>query len=91
MPEQDKDKITSISSGPEGTVVKTPSVDGDDPQYFFGEHLVGLDPSELHGNLIVIEGLGSRSLLGIDEDKGPAREGTAQGVPEEPEIRQLRL
>jgi dTMP kinase len=56
MPDQDKDKITPISPGAENVPSKSPS-DGDDSQFFFGEHLVGLDPSELHGNLIVIEGL----------------------------------
>ncbi|HKN23207.1 MAG TPA: dTMP kinase [Candidatus Acidoferrum sp.] len=59
MPDQDKDKdkITSISAVPDGAGSKSPPPDSEDAQFFFGEHLVGLDPSELHGNLIVIEGL----------------------------------
>jgi len=59
MPDQDKekDKITPISTAPDSSVPKPLSPESEDSQYFFGEHLVGLDPSELHGNLIVIEGL----------------------------------
>jgi dTMP kinase len=59
MPDQDKDKdkITSITAVPDGAGSKSPPPDSEDAQFFFGEHLVGLDPSELHGNLIVIEGL----------------------------------
>ncbi len=59
MPDQDKDKdkITSISAVPDGAGSKSQPPDSEDAQFFFGEHLVGLDPSELHGNLIVIEGL----------------------------------
>jgi dTMP kinase len=59
MPDQEKEKekVTPISSAPEPGPSKAPSVDSDDAQVFFGEHLVGLDPSELHGTLIVIEGL----------------------------------
>jgi dTMP kinase len=57
MPDQEKDKITSISSASDGSPAKVATPETEDSQYFFGEHLVGLDPSELHGNLIVIEGL----------------------------------
>ena len=59
MPDQDKDKdkITSISAVPDVAGSKSQPPDSEDAQFFFGEHLVGLDPSELHGNLIVIEGL----------------------------------
>jgi dTMP kinase len=57
VPDHEKDKITSISSASESPVPKSPSTGDEDAQYFFGEHLVGLVPSELHGNLIVIEGL----------------------------------
>ncbi len=57
MPDQDKDKITAISVPPETIAPKPPAPESEDSQFFFGEHLVGLDPSELHGNLIVIEGL----------------------------------
>lgn len=58
MPDQDKEKekVAAIAVVPEGTVGK-PQLPDEDSQYFFGEHLVGLDPSELLGNLIVIEGL----------------------------------
>jgi dTMP kinase len=52
-PEKEKSKVTPIPAPPE---VK-PQVADEDAQHFFGEHLVGLDPGELHGNLIVIEGL----------------------------------
>ncbi|MGB7849074.1 MAG: dTMP kinase [Candidatus Acidiferrum sp.] len=65
MPDQDKDKekekekekVTPISSAPDPALTKALAPDSDDSQVFFGEHLVGLDPSELHGTLIVIEGL----------------------------------
>jgi dTMP kinase len=59
MPDQDKDKITPISVPAEAPATKppSPSPEAEDAQFFFGEHLVGLNPSELHGNLIVIEGL----------------------------------
>lgn len=58
MAEQDKEKekVTPITVVPEATNGKPQATD-EDNQYFFGEHLVGLDPSELLGNLIVIEGL----------------------------------
>jgi len=59
MPDQEKekDKVTSIATAPDAATPRPAAADGEDSQYFFGEHLVGLDPSELHGNLIVIEGL----------------------------------
>src|SRR5271169_3057592 len=57
MPDQDKEKVTPISSAPEAASSKSQSPETEDSQFFFGEHLVGLDPSELQGNLIVIEGL----------------------------------
>jgi dTMP kinase len=57
VPDQEKDKITSIAPAPDTAIPKQPVPEGEDAQFFFGEHLVGLDPSELHGNLIVIEGL----------------------------------
>ena len=34
-----------------------PASEDTGPQYFFGEPLVGFDPSEVTGNLIVIEGM----------------------------------
>ena len=55
--DKDKEKITPISTTPEPSASKPQPSDAEDSQYFFGEHLVGLDPSELNGNLIVIEGL----------------------------------
>lgn len=55
--DKDKEKITPISAIPEPSASKSQFTDAEDSQYFFGEHLVGLDPSELNGNLIVIEGL----------------------------------
>jgi dTMP kinase len=55
--EKERDKVTPISSAQESPLTKPPTSDSEDSQYFFGEHLVGLDPSELHGTLIVIEGL----------------------------------
>jgi dTMP kinase len=57
MPDQDKEKVTPISSAPEVAATKSTSPEAEDSQFFFGEHLVGLDPSELQGNLIVVEGL----------------------------------
>jgi dTMP kinase len=57
MPDQEKDKITPISSAADGSSARVAVPETEDSQFFFGEHLVGLDPSELHGNLIVIEGL----------------------------------
>jgi dTMP kinase len=63
MPEPDKDKDKEKErdkekpAAAESAVSKTQSPESEDSQYFFGEHLVGLDPSELNGNLIVIEGL----------------------------------
>jgi dTMP kinase len=56
MPEQDKEKVAAIAT-PTDPGISKPAPDGEDAQFFFGEHLVGLDPSELHGNMIVIEGL----------------------------------
>ncbi len=39
-----------------GTATKTPT-DEEASQYFYGEALVGFDPSEISGSLIVIEGM----------------------------------
>jgi dTMP kinase len=64
MPEPDKEKErekekerSTPASGAEPSASKVQSAESEDAQYFFGEHLVGLDRSELNGNLIVIEGL----------------------------------
>ncbi len=53
MADQEKDKTPA----PEISLPKPGPAEVTDSQLFFGEHLVGLDPSELNGNLIVIEGL----------------------------------
>lgn len=59
MPDQEKDKekdkVTPIA--PASELPAKPHPESEDSQFFFGEHLVGLDPTELQGNLIVIEGL----------------------------------
>ncbi len=60
MPDQEKEKLhppaasaaTETPSAP-----KPPSQESEYSQSFFGETLVGLDPSELNGTLIVIEGM----------------------------------
>jgi dTMP kinase len=59
MPDQEreKEKVAPVSIVSEPAAPKAPAAETEDSQVFFGEHLVGLDPSELHGNLIVIEGL----------------------------------
>ena len=54
--EKEKEKVTPISP-PEAPPPKASTADTEDSQVFFGENLVGLDPSELQGTLIVIEGL----------------------------------
>ena len=57
MPDQEKDKpgISSVIEAP--PAAKAPAADPEYAQSFFGETLVGLDPSELNGTLIVIEGM----------------------------------
>jgi dTMP kinase len=59
MADQEKDKATPPLPVPEPVAppAKTPASDQEDAQNFFGEALVGLDPSELNGTLIVMEGL----------------------------------
>jgi dTMP kinase len=59
MPDQDKekDKAAPATATQEPPAAKANSAETEDSQYFFGEHLVGLNPSELVGSLIVIEGL----------------------------------
>ena len=54
MADQDHDKITPL---PETGVAKAPAPDGEYAQSFFGEQLGGLNPAELNGTLIVVEGL----------------------------------
>ena len=70
MPEQEKEKTpaavstseTSVAAPPAApppaAAVKTAAMTEEaSSQYFFGEPLVGFDPSEITGNLIVIEGM----------------------------------
>jgi dTMP kinase len=69
MPDQEKEKTaaanpaaeTSAPSSPPAalpTAAKTATpIEDASTQYFFGEPLVGFDPSEITGNLIVIEGM----------------------------------
>jgi dTMP kinase len=54
MADQDRDKLAAPS---EPGVAKPPVSDGEYAQSFFGEQLVGLNPTELTGALIVVEGL----------------------------------
>jgi len=54
MADQDRDKIPLVT---DPAISKAPVPDGEYSQSFFGEPLVGLDPAELNGTLIVIEGL----------------------------------
>jgi dTMP kinase len=66
MPDREKEKSASAaaeSAGAPATPTSAPpkpqagSEDGAAQQYFFGEQLVGFDPSEITGQLIVIEGM----------------------------------
>jgi len=70
MPDQEKEKTPALvapmetpaaaitSTAPPAATAKTATAAEDAPsQYFFGEPLVGFDPSEITGNLIVIEGM----------------------------------
>ncbi len=59
MPDQEKDKSIppAPAAEPPAPAAKAPASDQEDSQNFFGEPLVGLDPSELNGTLIVMEGL----------------------------------
>jgi dTMP kinase len=57
MPDQERDKpgISAVVEAP--PAAKVPVADPEYSQSFFGETLVGLDPGELNGTLIVIEGM----------------------------------
>src|SRR3989440_10302018 len=69
MPDQEKEKTpaavptetpsaTAASTAPPAAGAKTAAAAEDaSSQYFFGEPLVGFDPSEITGSLIVIEGM----------------------------------
>jgi dTMP kinase len=60
MPDQEKDKTPAaiapaeIPAAPPKTAAASDDVSS---QYFFGEPLVGFDPSEITGSLVVIEGM----------------------------------
>jgi dTMP kinase len=50
--------VSPTENAPPAPAAKTvAAVDEDTSQYFFGEQLVGFDPSEISGHLVVIEGM----------------------------------
>jgi dTMP kinase len=65
MPDQEKEKVPAIASpaetapaeAPLSPAAKSAAPEEASSQYFFGEPLVGFDPSEITGSLIVIEGM----------------------------------
>ncbi|HEY1483624.1 MAG TPA: hypothetical protein VGF19_12910, partial [Candidatus Acidoferrum sp.] len=62
MPDHEKDKEKEKPLPPPPVSEIPPAIkpvpgEHEYSQSFFGESLVGLDPTELNGNLIVIEGL----------------------------------
>jgi dTMP kinase len=65
MPDQEKEKAPAVASPAETAPAETPlspaarsaAPEEASSQYFFGEPLVGFDPSEITGSLIVIEGM----------------------------------
>ena len=68
MPDQEKEKpaatltatetVAPAPAAPSPAPAKpAPAPEATGPQYFFGEPLVGFDPSEIYGSLIVIEGM----------------------------------
>ena len=66
MPDQEEDKVAAtadpVDAAPAAAVPRAPATKAVAPeetssQYFFGEPLVGFDPSEITGSLIVIEGM----------------------------------
>jgi dTMP kinase len=57
MPDQDRDKLAPTAATPEPPAPKAAGSESEFAPYFFGESLVGLDPTELNGTLIVIEGM----------------------------------
>jgi len=57
-PDAEREKSPALPHSPvETQAAKLVASEPEYSQSFFGEHLVGLDPSELHGTLIVIEGM----------------------------------
>jgi dTMP kinase len=63
MPDQEKEKTPAPVASPEtpapspSAPAKTAAPEETTSQYFFGEPLVGFDPSEITGTLMVIEGM----------------------------------
>ena len=57
MAEQEKPKPAVLEAPAIEPTTKPAAQDVDDSQVFFGEHLVGLDSTDLNGTLIVIEGM----------------------------------
>jgi len=58
MPENEKEKSLPVPINPPVEIpIKPAPADTEANQVFFGESLVGLDPGELGGSLIVIEGM----------------------------------
>jgi dTMP kinase len=65
MPDQEKERAPAVASPAETAPAETPlspaarsaAPEEASSQYFFGEPLVGFDPSEITGSLIVIEGM----------------------------------
>src|SRR5260221_7558747 len=63
MSDQEKDKERPTNATPDATSTPVPggatktASEEDASQYFYGEALVGFDPSEVTGSLIVIEGM----------------------------------
>src|ERR1700746_33308 len=62
MPEQEKEKAAATTTAaetpaPPAPTTKVPAADEEASQYFYGEPLVGFDPSEITGSLVVIEGM----------------------------------
>lgn len=55
--EQEKPKPAVLEAPAIEPTTKPAAQDVDDSQVFFGEHLVGLDSTDLNGTLIVIEGM----------------------------------
>src|SRR2546423_10912691 len=65
MPDQEQEKTpgavpageTPLATPPVAAAKAVAAAEEVSSQYFFGEPLVGVDPSEITGNLIVIEGM----------------------------------
>jgi dTMP kinase len=57
MPEQETEKGKPAEAGPSPAAKPAMATGEDGAQYFFGEPLVGFNPAEITGSLIVIEGI----------------------------------